>query len=130
MGIKIFANSLLDLWSLAGWSSTGRILSNISWFNNGTWHWQDGNVILDATNVTLVGGILEKRSEVLGTYALCGLNHIGAVGVAMGTLIALCPERRTTITKYVLRANITGQMACFMTACIAGLLYDEALQSA
>ncbi|XP_046568310.1 solute carrier family 28 member 3-like [Haliotis rubra] len=130
MGIKIFANSFVGFMEFGRLVINRKDLEQYQLVHNGTWHWQDGNVILDATNVTLVGGILEKRSEVLGTYALCGLNHIGAVGVAMGTLIALCPERRTTITKYVLRANITGQMACFMTACIAGLLYDEALQSA
>ncbi|XP_071108816.1 solute carrier family 28 member 3-like [Haliotis cracherodii] len=124
LGIKIFANSFV------GFREFGKLVLNrvdleeYVTSTNGSWHWEGGNVILDSTNMTLIGGILTRRSEVIGTYAMCGLNHLGAVGVTMGVLTALAPSRKDVISKYVVRANITGQIACFMTACIAGMLYS------
>ncbi|XP_046371145.2 solute carrier family 28 member 3-like, partial [Haliotis rufescens] len=125
LGIKIFANSFV------GFREFGKLVLNrvdleeYVTSTNGSWHWEGGNVILDSTNRTLIGGILTRRSEVISTYAMCGLNHLGAVGVTMGVLTALAPSRKDVISKYVVRANITGQIACFMTACIAGMLYSQ-----
>jgi len=65
------------------------------------------------------------RSEVITTYALCGFANFGSMGVQLGGISALAPSRRPVLAKVVFRALIAGTMACFMTACIAGLLYDE-----
>ncbi|XP_046551548.1 solute carrier family 28 member 3-like [Haliotis rubra] len=125
LGIKIFANSFV------GFREFGKLVLNrvdleeYVTSSNGSWHWEGADIILDSTNKTLHGGILTKRSEVIGTYALCGLNHLGAVGVTMGILNTLAPSRKDVISKYVVRANIAGQMACFMTACIAGMLFNQ-----
>ncbi|XP_046565372.1 solute carrier family 28 member 3-like isoform X2 [Haliotis rubra] len=124
-GIKTFANSFY------GYQLFGKLIKNRHAFEhyvastNGTWHWENRDIVLDLTNRTLPGGILTKRSEVIGTYAFCGQNHLAAIGVTLGVFCTLIPARKGTITKYIARANVSGQLACYMTACIAGMLYDE-----
>ncbi|XP_010875096.1 solute carrier family 28 member 3 isoform X2 [Esox lucius] len=63
------------------------------------------------------------HSETIATYALCGFANIGSLGVMIGGLSAMAPERRADISKCAVRALISGTVACFMTACIAGMLY-------
>ncbi|XP_046356264.2 solute carrier family 28 member 3-like [Haliotis rufescens] len=127
LGIKTFANSFYGYHLFGKLIKNREVLENYVASTNGTWHWEGSDVILDWTNRTLPGGILTKRSEVIGTYAFCGQNHLAALGVAIGVFNTLIPQRKYTITKYIIRANITGQLACYMTACIAGMLYDETL---
>ena len=43
----------------------------------------------------------------------------------LGALGAMAPRRQTALAQVVVRAMIAGNVACFMTACIAGLLYEE-----
>ncbi|XP_046560232.1 solute carrier family 28 member 3-like [Haliotis rubra] len=127
LGVKTFANSYYGYHLFGKLIKNRVVLEHYVTTTNGTWHWDSSDVILDWTNKTLPGGILTKRSEVIGTYAFCGQNHLAALGVAIGVFSTLIPERKRTITKYIIRANITGQLACYMTACIAGMLYDETL---
>eukprot|EP00058_Branchiostoma_floridae_P022180 XP_002607670.1 hypothetical protein BRAFLDRAFT_123273 [Branchiostoma floridae] len=74
-----------------------------------------------------VGDLAEMvvRSEVIATYALCGFSNIGAIGVQIGGIGALAPERRGDIADMALRALVAGSIACFMTASLAGMLYQE-----
>ena len=62
---------------------------------------------------------------VIATYALCGFSNIGSIGVMIGALGAMAPSRKRDITKVVVRAMIAGNVACFMTACIAGKWYSH-----
>jgi len=64
----------------------------------------------------------QERSELISTYILCGFGSFGAIGIQLGALGALAPSRRKDFAKVVLRAMIAGNVACFMTACIAGRL--------
>lgn len=64
--------------------------------------------------------MLQDRSIVISTYALCGFSNLASIGVMIGALGAMAPTRRRDITKIVIRAMIAGNVACFMTACIAG----------
>ncbi|KAJ8032415.1 Solute carrier family 28 member 3 [Holothuria leucospilota] len=68
---------------------------------------------------------LSVRSEVVTTYALCGFSNFGAVGVQLGGISSLAPEKRQDLGELALRALTAGCIACFMTACVAGVLYDE-----
>lgn len=68
---------------------------------------------------------LDARSEVVLIYALCGFSNFGAMGIALGGLSGLAPSRTKDLSKLVLSSMICGNIACFMTACIANLLYDE-----
>ncbi|XP_012495467.1 PREDICTED: solute carrier family 28 member 3 [Propithecus coquereli] len=62
------------------------------------------------------------RSEIIATYALCGFANIGSLGIAIGGLTSIAPSRKRDITSGAVRALIAGTIACFMTACIAGIL--------
>ncbi len=65
---------------------------------------------------------LAERSRVLLTYALCGFANFGSIGIQIGGIGAMAPERRGDIAKLGLRAMLGGTLACFMTACVAGVL--------
>jgi hypothetical protein len=66
---------------------------------------------------------------VIATYACCGFGSIAAIGVYIGAMISVAPERRGYITEVAFRAVINGNVAGFLTACIAGrwqdLMYAE-----
>ena len=63
---------------------------------------------------------LQDRSMVIATYACCGFGSIAAIGVYMGAMISVAPERRSDICTVALRACVNGNVAGFLTACIAG----------
>jgi pyrimidine nucleoside transport protein len=56
------------------------------------------------------------------TYALCGFSNPGSIGISIGALITMAPNQRKVITEVAFRAFIAGSAACFLTACIAGML--------
>nr|XP_032809174.1 solute carrier family 28 member 3 isoform X1 [Petromyzon marinus] len=66
---------------------------------------------------------MSVRSEAIATYALCGFANLGSIGIMIGGLSSMAPHRRSDIAKCAVRALISGTVACFMTACIAGILY-------
>ncbi|OWF53707.1 solute carrier family 28 member 3-like [Mizuhopecten yessoensis] len=68
---------------------------------------------------------LDNRSAVIATYVLCGFGSVAAMGINLGSLTAADPSRRQDYAKGMLRAMIGGNIACFMTACVAGMLYQE-----
>jgi len=57
---------------------------------------------------------------VIATYACCGFGSIAAIGVYIGAMISVAPERRGDITEVAFRAVVNGNVAGFLTACIAG----------
>ena len=63
------------------------------------------------------------KSEVIATYALCGFANFGSIGIMLGGLGALAPLRKSDLSKMVVRAMICGNVACFLTACVAGIIY-------
>jgi len=67
-------------------------------------------------------GRLSTRAAVLSTYALCGFANLMSIGVQIGGLSSLCPERRPLYVSLALRAMIAGSLACQMTACIVGVI--------
>ncbi|CAL4096926.1 unnamed protein product, partial [Meganyctiphanes norvegica] len=71
-------------------------------------------------------GTLTRRSEVIATYALCGFSNLGSMGIMLGGFNAMAPERREDFAKVVFRAMVAGSSACFLTACVAGVLLSDA----
>lgn len=65
---------------------------------------------------------LSERSQVILTYALSGFSNFGAIGIQIGGIGGLAPERRKDLAQLGLRAMIGGVIACSMTACIAGII--------
>lgn len=67
---------------------------------------------------------LSPRSAMIATYALCGFANPGSVGIMLAGLDTLIPERRGEVSALCGRAFVAGTLACFCTACIAGILAD------
>ncbi len=65
---------------------------------------------------------LDERSFTLATYALCGFANLASVAIQIGGIGALAPSRRTDLAQLGLKAMVGGLLACYMTACIAGIL--------
>ncbi|KAF6729681.1 Solute carrier family 28 member 3 [Oryzias melastigma] len=66
---------------------------------------------------------ISVHSETIAIYALCGFSNIASLGMSIGALSAMAPNKRSDISRVGPRALIAGSVACFMTACIAGVLY-------
>ncbi len=67
-------------------------------------------------------GILIDRSVVIASFALCGFANIASIGIQLGGIGALAPERRHDLARLGLRALFAGTMANYLSACIAGIL--------
>ncbi len=64
---------------------------------------------------------ISQRSQAIATYALCGFSNLGTIGIQIGGISAIAPNRQQDLARLGLRTMIAGSLACFMTACIAGL---------
>lgn len=67
-------------------------------------------------------GVLHPRSITIATYALCGFANPGSVGILIGALASMAPERRGEVAQLSVKAFVGGTLAAFTTACVAGLL--------
>lgn len=65
---------------------------------------------------------LSARSVTILTYALCGFSNFASIGIQVGGIGALAPERRRELTQLAFRAMLGGTIACCMTGCIAAVL--------
>ena len=65
---------------------------------------------------------LSERTTIIATYALCGFSNLGSIGIQIGGLSAIAPERQQDLAILGFRAMIAGSLACFMTACVTGML--------
>ncbi|XP_029915163.1 solute carrier family 28 member 3-like [Myripristis murdjan] len=70
---------------------------------------------------------ISVHSETIATYALCGFANFASLGMMVGALSGMAPERSTDISNCGIRALIAGSVSSFMTACIAGVLYIPTL---
>ncbi len=65
---------------------------------------------------------MSVKAKIIATYALCGFANVGSIGIQLGGIGAIAPERRGDLAKVALRAMVAGAFASFITACIAGML--------
>jgi CNT family concentrative nucleoside transporter len=65
---------------------------------------------------------LDPRSFTVATFALCGFANFASIGIQIGGIGALVPERRHDLARLGLRAMLAGTLANFVSACIAALL--------
>lgn len=92
LGLKMFANEFVAYIELAKWQQTDSEIN------------------------------LAPRTVVLLTYALCGFSNFASIGIQIGGLGGMAPERTSDLARLGLRAMLGGTLACCMTACIAGVL--------
>jgi len=64
---------------------------------------------------------LQDRSVIIATYALCGFANFSSIGIQLGGIGGIAPDRKKDLAKVVFRAMIAGTIAAFMTATIAGI---------
>jgi len=64
---------------------------------------------------------LSPRSFTIATFALCGFANLGSIGMQIGGIGALVPERRNDLAKLGFRAMLAGTMANLISASIAGM---------
>jgi concentrative nucleoside transporter, CNT family len=67
-------------------------------------------------------GSLDPKSFTIATFALCGFANFSSIGIQIGGIGALAPNRRHDLARLGLRAMFAGTLANFMTATIAGFL--------
>ena len=65
---------------------------------------------------------LLPRSQVILTYALAGFSNFSCIGIQIGGIGAICPEKRTLLTQFGMRALLGGTLANLLSAAIIGLL--------
>jgi len=66
---------------------------------------------------------LSPRTVVIASYALCGFANFGSIGIQLGGIGGIAPERRHDLARLGLRAMFGGLLASLMTASVAGMLY-------
>ena len=70
----------------------------------------------------IAAGVLAPRSAVIASYALCGFANFGSLAIMVGGIGGLAPERRGEVAQLGLRSIVSGTLASFSTACVAGML--------
>lgn len=69
-----------------------------------------------------MGEAMSERSRIILAYALCGFANPGSLGIMLGGLIALVPDRRDDIARLGVPAVVAGTIACLMTGAAVGVL--------
>src|SRR6202521_5090198 len=66
--------------------------------------------------------VLDPRSFTIATFALCGFANLSSIGIQLGGIGALAPNKRSELARLGIRAMLAGTMANLMSASIAGML--------
>jgi len=111
----------------------GALFAPIAWVIGVPWH--DCRLIGNLLGVRMVlnelvafsmlgpqKAVLDPRSFTIATFALCGFANFSSIGIQMGGIGALAPNKKADLAKLGLRAMLAGTMANLMSASIAGML--------
>ncbi len=111
----------------------GALFAPIAWVIGVPWH--DCRLIGNLLGVRMVlnelvafsmlgpqKAVLDPRSFTIATFALCGFANFSSIGIQMGGIGALAPNKRGDLARLGLRAMLAGTMANLMSASIAGML--------
>jgi CNT family concentrative nucleoside transporter len=71
----------------------------------------------------LAPGTLSERSQIIMTYAMCGFANLGSLGIMLGGLCTMAPNRREEIVNLGGKSILAGTMATCLTGAIVGILY-------
>ncbi|XP_048185833.1 sodium/nucleoside cotransporter 1 isoform X2 [Perognathus longimembris pacificus] len=103
LGIKLFLNEFVAYQQLSEYKQ--RRLAGAEEWVDGAKQW------------------ISVRAEILTTFALCGFANFSSIGIMLGGLTSLAPQRRSDFSQIVLRALLTGACVSLVNACVAGVLY-------
>jgi CNT family concentrative nucleoside transporter len=111
----------------------GVLFAPIAWVIGVPWH--DCRLIGNLLGVRMVlnelvafsmlgpqRALLDPRSFTIATFALCGFANFSSIGIQMGGIGALAPNKKADLAKLGIRAMLAGTMANLMSASIAGML--------
>jgi CNT family concentrative nucleoside transporter len=125
MGISWFPSSLETI--------LGTLLAPVAWIVGVPW--RDcaavGNLLgtrmalNEVVAYSMLGpqrAMLDPRSFTIATFALCGFANFGSIGIQIGGIGALAPNKRSELARLGFRAMLAGTMANLMSAAIAGML--------
>lgn len=65
---------------------------------------------------------LSERSAIIASYALCGFANFASIGIQLGGIGGMAPQRQGELAELAVRAMLGGSLATFMTACVAGMM--------
>lgn len=123
------AGLTLTFEKLVGWAAAPlAFLVGIPWAEAGTAGSLIGmKIVLNEllAYLTLSGlpeSALSPRSRTIMTYALCGFANLGSLGILVGGLSAMAPERRAEIAELGMRALLGGVLATLLTAAVVGVI--------
>ena len=124
LGMKMVANEFLAYMKITEWDNAGHQLLPLQ-LQLGLAQIPSG--IAAVTHLPLIEATsslpqLQPRSVVILTYALCGFSNFASIGIQVGGIGGLVPERRRELSELGFRAMLGGTLACCMTACIAGIV--------
>jgi len=117
-----------DLQTILGW-----IFRPIAWVMGVPWH-DSGtigallgermviNEFIAYAHLGPLKASLDPVSFTIATYALCGFANLSSVGIQIGGIGALAPERKQDLARLGFRAMIAGTLANFLSATLAGIL--------
>ena len=77
-----------------------------------------------------VVGQLSEKGKLIATFALCGFANFSSIGIQIGGIGGLAPTRKSDLARLGFRALLAGSLVSFMTAAIAGLIFEFAGVSA
>ena len=80
------------------------------------------NELIAYANLGTLKSTLSPRSFTIATFALCGFANLSSIGIQIGGIGALIPERRRELAQLGLRAMLAGTMANLMSASIVSML--------
>ena len=66
--------------------------------------------------------MISDRSAIIASYALCGFANFGSIGIQLGGIGSMAPQKRNILSQIALKAMIGGALASWLTATIAGIL--------
>jgi CNT family concentrative nucleoside transporter len=67
-------------------------------------------------------GALSPRSRLMTTYALCGFANFGSLGIMIGGLGAMIPERKSELVPLATKSILSGTIATCLSGAVVGLL--------
>ena len=72
---------------------------------------------------SIADGSLTPKTQLIATIALCGFANLGSIAINIGGLGAMAPERRGEIALLGAKALVAANMATWLTAAVAGILF-------
>jgi concentrative nucleoside transporter, CNT family len=124
---------------VAGWFPSsleqifGWIFSPIAWLAGVSWH--DAPAVGNLMGLRMVTnelvafqrlgpmqGTLSPRSFTIATFALCGFANFSSIGIQIGGIGALAPNKKSDLARLGMRAMLAGTMANLMSASLVGIM--------